>query len=420
MTHPRRRPYALPFALLLAASGPGLAEAQQPATSLEAARARLAPLLHQVEAQHERIITDWVRIAEIPAPSRQEQQRATHVATLFRDAGLEVSRDAIGNVIGLKRGRAGAGKKRIVIAAHLDTVFGPEVDVTVRREGMILHGPGVGDDSSGLVNLVTLARLLAEHDITFSRDVVFLATVQEEIGLFGARAYMEAQRPNVEMFISVDGGYGGVSYGALGIHWYKIHFEGESRHTLSSVGRPSTTDALGRAMARIYQLKVPREPEMKKTWLNLGSIGGGSVINAQAKDAWFTADLRSLDRAELARLEGAVFGIARAAAYEVGVRCRIETIQKFPAAQIKGAREHRLVTSAKAVLESLGVEQPRLSASGASDHCVAVSMGIPGINIGTAKGKGAHSLEESVDATHAPRGIQQTALLLAMLAGLED
>ncbi|MDF1663560.1 MAG: M20/M25/M40 family metallo-hydrolase [Planctomycetota bacterium] len=386
------------------------------AAKVESSAKALLPVLLDIDKNDEAMIKEWIRIAEIPAPSKKEEKRAAYFVKLFKEVGLEASQDKIGNVIGLKKGRKGKGKKKLMVCAHLDTVFGPEVNVKVRREGRVLHGPGVGDDTSGLINLATVLRLIKKHKLSFDRDIYFVATVQEELGLYGARAFLGQRKDEIEMVLSIDGGYGGVSYGALGIHWYKIHFKGQSRHTLSSMYQPSTTHALGLALSEIYTLRVPQEPEMKKTWYNVGSVGGGGVVNAQAKDAWFSIDLRSMDAGELKKLEDVVFGIARKAAYKVGVRCEIETVQKFPAAQLKGMKEHRLVQSSRAVLKALGVKDPRISPSGASDHCVAINMGIPGINIGTAVGRGAHSLEESVDTSMANQGIKQSLLIIDLMA----
>lgn len=410
---------------LLALSLIGTARSQEAKDSKEALAAevaelqeRLAPALKEIEDKREAILKDWIDLAQIPSPSKHEQKRAELVRGVFKAAGLAVSTDKIGNVIGLLRGTKGEGRKKLVVCAHMDTVFDLDTDVAVKREGAILRGPGVGDDTSGLINLITVVRLIARHKLSFEQDIWFVASVQEELGLIGAKSFMDERGDQVEQFISIDGGFGSVSYGALGIHWYKLRFKGKARHTLRSMGQPSTTEALAKTIARIYQLKVPREPEMKQTWYNIGRVGGGKVVNAQAKEVYFTIDLRSLDGEELVRLEQAVFGIARAAAYEVGVECEIETVQKFPAAQIPGMRKHRLTQGARTVLEAVGHAPVLLKAMGASDHCTAIARGIPGINIGTAVGKGAHSLEESVDTTLMPKGIQQALLLVALNARL--
>src|SRR6202030_4702258 len=70
-------------------------------------------------APHQSSINDvQIKLAEIPAPSFQEEQRASAVEALLGAAGLTVRRDKIGNVIGELRG---ANEKEIVIlSAHLD------------------------------------------------------------------------------------------------------------------------------------------------------------------------------------------------------------------------------------------------------------------------------------------------------------
>jgi len=93
-------------------------------------------------------------LSAVPAPTGAEGLRATRVAELFREVGLaSVKIDAAGNVLGWL---AGTGKQQadnacpVVLAAHLDTVFGPEVDVAVQRRGARLEGPGISDNARGL------------------------------------------------------------------------------------------------------------------------------------------------------------------------------------------------------------------------------------------------------------------------------
>jgi acetylornithine deacetylase/succinyl-diaminopimelate desuccinylase-like protein len=52
-----------------------------------------------------------------------------------------------------------------VLDAHLDTVFPEETDVTVKMKGDTLYAPGVGDDTRGLVMVVTVLRAMNKADI---------------------------------------------------------------------------------------------------------------------------------------------------------------------------------------------------------------------------------------------------------------
>jgi acetylornithine deacetylase/succinyl-diaminopimelate desuccinylase-like protein len=83
--------------------------------------------------------------------------------------------DEVGNL--WARVRPGQGPA-VVICAHLDTVFDDAVDHKVRRDGTLLRGPGVGDDSVGVAALSAVGALLA--DTPGTAPVWIVATVGEE------------------------------------------------------------------------------------------------------------------------------------------------------------------------------------------------------------------------------------------------
>ena len=129
-------------------------------------------------------------------------------------------------------------------------------------------------------------------------------------------------------------------------------------------------------------ISVKRSPESEESWLNIGMIGGGEVPNAQARDAWFTVDLRSNDASLFETLERQVLGIGERTAREVGVSFEAETIQRMPGSRPKGAESSRLVRSAVAVLTHLGGGAIQVTPRGTAEHNVALARGIPGIAIG--------------------------------------
>lgn len=386
----------------------------QPQIAALATQYRL--LLQEVQQQQAHIIAEWIKLAEIPAPSRKEQRRARYIIQQMRAIGLHVHQDQVGNVIAVYPGTAKQPRKKIVIMAHMDTVFHEGISHRVRRQGHRLFGPGILDNTIGLINLIVLARMLKKHRVQFHHDLWLVGTVQEEMGLRGAKALFRQHHRDIQMAIALDGGYGGISYGGVGIHWYRIEFHDRARHTLSSMGQPSTTLALARTIQRIYRLRVPRNPPLMQTWYNIGKVGGGHVVNAQAASTWFTVDLRSMNQAQLQHLEQQVFRIARDVAQQSKVRLKIVPLQKTPAIQLPEMHQHPLVRSAQAVLHYLKTSRVQISPFGANDHCVALTYGIPGINIGTTTGAHIHSLQEWADVRYVVRGIQQTFLLTALMA----
>src|SRR5690349_2026164 len=99
--------------------------------ALDGARAELA-------RSDEQTLSTQASLSAIAAPTGRESVRARAVAQLMGDAGLtRVETDTVGNVTGW---HGSADGPAVVVAAHLDTVFGPEVDVSVRRTGSLLRG----------------------------------------------------------------------------------------------------------------------------------------------------------------------------------------------------------------------------------------------------------------------------------------
>ena len=104
-------------------------------------------------AEHDRTVEDIITLTQIPAPSFQEDARARAFFAMAEAHGLKnLEIDTEGNVTGL---RPGIGNGPLIcVAAHLDTVFPPGTDLTVRREGTRLYAPGVGDDTRSLAVLL--------------------------------------------------------------------------------------------------------------------------------------------------------------------------------------------------------------------------------------------------------------------------
>src|SRR5438128_9638832 len=89
--------------------------------------------LADIEANHERTLAAQVTIAEIPAPTFHEGERAKYMASEFRRVGLtKVEIDKRGNVLGWRDGEV---KDTFVLAAHLDIAFELGVNTKVRKEG---------------------------------------------------------------------------------------------------------------------------------------------------------------------------------------------------------------------------------------------------------------------------------------------
>ena len=126
---------------------------------------------------------------ETPAPSGKGQVRAKYIRGEMEKLGLAEIRDDRSNVSGVRK--LTGGGPAVVFAAHMDTVFPEGTELKLKREGDILRAPGIGDDTSnsdGRSKNVARAQSRRRAD---QGGLIFLASVQEEIGLQGAKHCLE-------------------------------------------------------------------------------------------------------------------------------------------------------------------------------------------------------------------------------------
>lgn len=409
-------------AALVAASllPPGHSAAQQQGglfTPAIAERPAVSDALGWLEENFPAQVEEWILLTEIPAPSGHERARAEYVKAELEKEGLEVGIDSIGNVIGRRAGTGGG--PTVVFASHLDTVHPLDTDLTVRREGNLLHAPGVGDDTNGVANLLAVARAMNRAGVRTRGDVILIGTVQEETGLRGMDYWLETNPGVADMLVAVDGGFESINYGALGIYWTRYFFRGPGSHTNSSAGKPHPVRALARAVESIYQIRIPEG--RGGAVYNVGMLDGGEIFNAIPQEVSFTMDLRSVNPALLDSLNAEVEARVAAAAAAEGVEWAKEEVTRNGAGgteeMLADRRSHPLVVTALDLHRWMGIEA-RAVASGSTDANVAVVRGIPAITLSKGRGTGAHTLTESAEIDAALPATKLFLLLAVSLAGL--
>lgn len=388
-----------------------------------AGRADVKRALEYIDAGFDAQVAEWIRITEIPAPSGQESARAAYVKAEFEKAGLKVETDADGNVWARRKGTGGG--PTVVFAAHMDTVFpaGTDVRVTRKADGT-LHAPGVGDNSASVANLLQAIRAIRAADLKTKGDLIYLATVREEVGLKGMYAWAERNRGAMDLLVGMDGALGPVNYGALGIYWSKMKFTGPGAHTNRSRGVPNPVVAAARCITEIYTIPLPAEAEEVSAVYNVGGlITAGNVVNAVPEEVTFSVDLRTVDKQLLASLDDSIVSKCDAAARAQKVQFQREWIQKSEAGgrpeQLEDRRRHPIVQTAVDVQRYLGVKilaGQEAVASGSTDANVGVVNGIPSVSVGRAYGGNNHTLKEWANIESARIGTKQIVLLAAALA----
>jgi tripeptide aminopeptidase len=371
--------------------------------------------LQSVDDRSTGILDEWIKLVEISAPSTKEQARAKYIRAEMEKLGLtEIKTDDWSNVSGIRKGTGGG--PTVVFAAHMDTVFPEGTNIKVKRDGEILRAPGVGDDTSNLMAVLEMFRALNRGGVKTKGDLIFLASVQEELGLLGAKHWLETSAYKPDLFIAADVSQNQVWYGAFRINQFKFTYTSPGAHTLESRGAPSPAKAVAKAITAIYQIPLPPVADGFETFkmpvINVGMLGGGTVVNAIPREAWFTVDLRSLDSTTQDRLDSAVVSAAKGAAEseKVGFSMERKMAIDYSKALPKDQRlNHPLVQTALATMNHFrksGTPVIQAQDAGSTDANIAVSMGIPAVAIGAVIENMPHRLEENAEASSIVPGIK--------------
>ena len=380
------------------------------------------------EANAAAITEEQIRICTVPATPFAEQQRAEYLAERFRELGLhDVSLDEEGNCLGLFRGNASA--PLIVVSAHLDTVFAKGTDFTVRREGERLYAPGIADDGCGLVALLAIVQALRATQIETEGSILFVGTVGEEGegNLRGVRYLLTRgawAKRKIDTFISFDGpGVDRITNRALGSRRYRVEFIGNGGHSWGDFGLPNPVHALGRAISRLAAYPAPKDP---RTTFNVGSVTGGTSVNAIPSRAAMEVDLRSAADAELRRLDAFFRRAVKEALDEENnvrrpadapLKLQLDLIGERPSGETPA--DSPLVKLAVETTRLLGVD-PRLEQS-STDSNLPMSLGIPAVTLGAGGASGAsHTLAEWYEPRDRDKGLKRGLLLILGLAGIQD
>jgi len=384
------------------------------------------PEIQAARAWLERFDADtlgWQRaLAAVPSPTGGERRRADAVAGKLAELGVgRARRDEAGNVIARWGDGEGTG---VVIAAHLDTVFPEETDLTVHQQGARLIAPGISDNARGLAGLLAIAGACRQAGVRPPAPLTLVATTGEEGAgdLAGAKHLFTDAAFRPIAFLALDGaGIERVVHRALGSRRLRAVYRGPGGHSWAAFGVANPTHAVGVAAAAVSELPLPASP---RTTASVVRIGGGSGLNTIPQEAWLELDLRSESEAALDALYGAATE-ALARALDTANRRRSAgtaplTLQIVPLGyRPSGVTDpgHALVRGAVAATQCVG-RTPDLAAA-STDANIAISRGVPGIALGAGgRGGNTHLASEWYENVDGPAGLFRALLVVAAAAGL--
>lgn len=347
------------------------------------------------------LIEDLVELAQTPAPTFAEEPRMRWLTERLTGQPGRRERDEVGNTIW----GWGTGRPRVVLAAHVDTVFAADTDLTVRSEGADLVGPGIGDNAAAVaVAINVVERLLADERL--APGAVAFTVGEEGLGnLRGATHVCRSLDP--EAFLAIEGhGLDEVLIDAVGSVRARIRVAGPGGHSWEDRGTPSAINGLITLAAQLHALGSPDAP------VNIGTIDGGRSVNTIADRASMLVERRALDQDLLDQFERGIGALTVPEPLSIDS----EIVGLRPAGRL--ARDAPLLGSVLAVRERLGL--PSTLGEGSTDANAALAAGIPALCIGVGRGSGMHSLRERIDRRSLEQGAAQLDALLRELLGPES
>lgn len=385
---------------------------------------KIKQLLSAIENDDERAVKELKHFtSDLPAPPFKEKRRAQAFLARLHELGLkDAYMDTNDNVIGIRKG-TGKGP-RLLISAHLDTVFPEGTDVKIKEQDGKLYAPGISDDTRGLIVLLQWIKTLNELNVETVGDLVFVANVGEEgLGdLSGMKAIFKTM-PNLDGMVGLEPGNGDrITNGGTGSHRYEVIFTGPGGHSFGAFGQiPSAIHALGRSIAKIGDVRPPKDP---KTTFTVGTIEGGTSVNSIAGHASFMLDIRSNGSDSLAATEKEILAAIAAGVAEENQRwgsdkkitVEVKLIGDRPAGSTP--ESSTIVQVAKASSKAFG-KNPSMNSS-STDANIPMSLKIPAIILDSGgKNGGTHSLTEWFDPSKEWVGSQTALITVLSLVGVE-
>jgi acetylornithine deacetylase/succinyl-diaminopimelate desuccinylase-like protein len=260
------------------------------------------PAIEQAARElRESLLANLVVIGETPAPTFGEQDRIDMLLSRFVEHGLQdCSTDEAGNGLSVLPGSE--GDRDILVAAHADTVFPPEVDHTVLVESDGVVGPGLSDNSLGLAILATLPDLLEALDLELKANLILMGDVKSlgHGNLEGMRFFLEHTSRPLAAGLCLEGvRLGRLSYASVGMLRGEVTCEVAADYDWTQFGTTNAIILLNEVVSRILEIPLSQKP---LTTITLGQIEGGNSFNRIPTGAVLRFEIQSDKPGQVAQI----------------------------------------------------------------------------------------------------------------------
>jgi glutamate carboxypeptidase len=308
----------------------------------------------------------------------------------------------------------GAGKGRILMIGHIDTVFDPGTVAKrpYRAEGDTAYGPGVGDEKGGVIQGLYALELLKQLGFKDFKQIVFLIETSEERGSPGTRKLIDGLLKDADVELNLEPGDSPdvVTVWRKGSNSFYIDVKGRAAHA-----GVAPQDGRNAALELINQLKAIEQFPKSGDGLtaNLTLMSAGSRYNIIPEDASAAINVRVREKADAEKVAAALEASAKTTVIP-DTKVTIRREASFPPLPNNAATD-ALAVRAQAIYAGLGLTLGTGGNGGASESALAAEAGVPALDGLGPVGGGFHSDKEYLDLKSVtPRLYLLTKLLMEL------
>ena len=336
------------------------------------------------------------------------------VVSWMRDLDMEISIDAIGNVVATRAGND-PGAAPVMVGSHIDTVrtggrfdgnlgvlAGVEIVETLAQHGLATRRPiqvAFFTDEEGsrfapdmLGSLVYVGGFALEEalDVTAADDGARLGDELSRIGYAGPTPVPAASFPHAYAELHIEQGPVlededvtiGVVTGVQGISWTEVTVTGQSAHA-GTTPMPLRHDALAVAARVIHEIRLLAGYFGAPQVATVGRLDVvPNLVNVVPSRVVFSIDLRNTDEAVLQQAEAEAFAACNACAGDEGCEISMRTLARFEPVEF----DEGMIDLVEATAQRLGHSTRRMPSGAGHDAqmlarvCPTSMVFVPSVN----------------------------------------
>ncbi|SDZ61613.1 M20/M25/M40 family metallo-hydrolase [Pseudomonas sp. NFIX28] len=287
----------------------------------------------------------------------------------------------------------GTGKAKILLMAHMDTVFkeGTAAERPFRIQDGRAYGPGVMDDKGGIVAGIYALKVLDNLKFKDYAQITFLLDASEETGSEIATELIKKTAKAHDVTLNLEPGRpaDGLVVWRKGSATALVEVKGKAAH--AGVAPELGRNAAMEAAHQILQLGKLGDEE-KKTTINFTVLKAGDRTNVIPDQATAKADVRAAVPEEFDRIEK---DLARVSANKLIADTEVKTtLQRGLPPMPQTEKSDALVAMAQGIYGELGRKLTIEGSGGAADSSLSAGVGTPTLDGFGIVGGNIHTAEE--------------------------